>query len=79
MEEKEKLKLLTIEEMCDILQVGRNCAYELLQSGQIKAFRIGRIWKIPYENVKSFIFEMANQNAVIETSNQQKIRVISQC
>ena len=27
MEENEKLKLLTIEEMCDILQVGRNCAY----------------------------------------------------
>ena len=79
MEENKKLKLLTIEEMCDILQVGRNCAYELLQSEKIKTLSNERIWKIPYENVKSFIFEMANQNAVIETSNQQKIRVISQC
>lgn len=39
--------LISIEELCEILQIGRNTAYQLLNSGFITAFRIGRRWKIP--------------------------------
>lgn len=39
--------LITIDELCEILQIGRNTAYHLLNSGFIAAFRIGRRWKIP--------------------------------
>lgn len=39
--------LISIEELCDILQIGRNTAYQLLNNGFITAFRIGRRWKIP--------------------------------
>lgn len=34
--------LLTIEELCAILLIGKNAAYTLLKTKQIKAFRIGR-------------------------------------
>lgn len=44
---KEYSDLLTIDELCDILQIGRNTAYHLLNSGFIAAFRIGCRWKIP--------------------------------
>ncbi|MGF0472416.1 helix-turn-helix domain-containing protein [Lysinibacillus fusiformis] len=27
--------------------MGRNYAYKLLNSGEIKAFRVGRAWRIP--------------------------------
>lgn len=45
--ENESADLITIEELCDILLIGRNAAYQLLSSGKIKCFRINRIWKIP--------------------------------
>ena len=31
--------------------VGKNAAYDLLKSGAIKSFRIGRIWKIPRDSL----------------------------
>lgn len=39
--------LITIDELCEILQIGRNTAYHLLNTGFIAAFRIGRRRKIP--------------------------------
>lgn len=38
--------VLSVEDLCEILKIGRNRAYELLESGQIKGFRIGRPWKV---------------------------------
>ncbi len=34
--------LITIDELCDILSIGKNTAYRLLNDKKIKAFRIGR-------------------------------------
>ena len=43
--------LITIDDLCDMLAIGKNTAYHLLNTNQIHAFRIGRIWKIPREAV----------------------------
>lgn len=48
-------ELITIDELCEWLSIGRNAAYSLLNSGEIKAFKIGRIWKIPQEAVLEYI------------------------
>ena len=45
--------LITIDDLCDMLAIGKNTAYHLLNTNQIHAFRIGRIWKIPREAVRS--------------------------
>ena len=47
--------VLTITELREVLKIGRNAAYDLLNSGAIPAFRIGRNWKIPKEAVKKYI------------------------
>lgn len=47
--------IMTIDEVCDVLMIGRNAVYKLLNSGSLKAFRIGRVWKIPKESVEAFI------------------------
>lgn len=39
--------ILTVEDLCEFLRIGRNRAYELLKTQQIKGFQIGRVWKIP--------------------------------
>lgn len=50
-----KCCLLTVDELCDTLMIGRNTAYRLLNSGSLSAFRIGRCWKIPQEAVQEFL------------------------
>ena len=39
--------ILTTEEACEALRVGYNALYELLQSGKLRAYRNGRLWRIP--------------------------------
>lgn len=38
---------LTVREVADELRVGRNTAYAAVESGDIPAIRIGRLWRIP--------------------------------
>ena len=47
--------LISIDELCNILSIGRNAAYQLLNTKQIKAFKIGRVWKISRVAVEEFI------------------------
>ena len=48
-------EILTIEELMELLYIGKNTAYQLLKSGEIKAFKIGKVWKIPRESVNEYI------------------------
>ncbi len=50
-------EILSIEELCEILAIGKNVAYRLLSEKEIKAFKIGKKWKIPKNSVKNFILE----------------------
>ena len=52
-------ELVTIEELCDILHIGKNAAYKLLASGKLKCFRMSRTWKIPREGVNRYIREQS--------------------
>lgn len=58
--EYENYTLLTLDELCDELRIGKNAAYTLLNNGDIKAFRIGRVWKIPSFSINEFIINNAN-------------------
>ena len=49
---KDYSDLVSTEELCEALGIGRNTAYHLLNSGQIKAFKCGKAWKIPREAVE---------------------------
>lgn len=47
--------VLTVEELCEVLNIGANAAYQLLKEQTVPAFRIGRRWKIPKEAVIHYI------------------------
>ena len=47
--------VLTVEDVCRILGVGRNKCYTLLQTGAIKAFKEGRTWKIARAAVNQYV------------------------
>lgn len=49
--------IVTVDELCYMLRIGRNKAYQLLRSGRIGAFRDGRLWMIPNEAVIEYIMK----------------------
>ena len=53
-------EILSVEDVCELLGIGRNNIYKLLSSGQLKAFRNGRIWRIPKKAVEEFILQQSN-------------------
>ncbi len=55
-------EMVTLDDLCCMLSIGRNAAYKLLNSGEISgAFKIGRIWKIPREAVSDYILKRMNK------------------
>lgn len=53
-------ELITIDELCEALMIGKNAAYKLLSSGQIKSFRLGRKWKIPRDSILDYIHKQSH-------------------
>ena len=54
------VEIITIEELCEMLMIGRSTAYKLLNDNEIKAFRIGKVWKISKASVEQYIKERSN-------------------
>lgn len=54
--------LVTIDELCEILMIGKNTAYNLLKSGAIKSFKINRVWKIPRSSIDEYITNKIKQS-----------------
>ena len=56
-------EILTVEEVADILYVGKNTVYSLLQSGTLRAFRIGKSWRIPRFCLEEYIINKSKGQA----------------
>lgn len=52
---EEPLPVLRIDDLMVLLDIGRNAAYQLVRSGQIRSIRIGRSIRIPREAVAKFL------------------------
>lgn len=55
--------LLSVEELCEILCIGRNRAYELLNGKIVRGFRIGRTWRIPKASLEAYIVQRCRSNS----------------
>ena len=51
--------VLTVEDLMPVLLIGRNATYELVRSGAIESFRIGKQIRITKESVKKYLETMA--------------------
>ena len=47
--------IISVDELCEILNISRNTAYELLRSRRIRYVRVGRTYKILLSSVKEFL------------------------
>ena len=51
----ENTKILTREEVMDILKIGRSMFYKLIQEGQLKGYEDGNRYKVPVYAVEEYI------------------------
>lgn len=54
-EKLEQYTVLTPRDVMDILDIGKNTAYALLNSGSLRGFRVGRSWRITAEVLEEFM------------------------
>ena len=47
--------LLTIDELCDFLDVSTKTGYRLIKGGEIKAIKVGRSYRIPKQHLLEFL------------------------
>ena len=47
--------VLRVEDLMPVLDIGRNTAYELIRSGQIRSVRVGRKLRVPKQAVEEFL------------------------
>lgn len=48
-------KLYTLKDLCRYLSIGRNTALSLLHKKKIKAFKAGKHWLIPPNEIEVYI------------------------
>lgn len=49
------IKVYTLEEVAEILQLTRRTLYTYIKNGQLKAVKIGKYWRVSEETLQSFI------------------------
>jgi excisionase family DNA binding protein len=52
--------VMEIDGLCEMLGIGKNTAYQLLNDQEIDAFKVGTVWKIPKKSVEEYINRKCN-------------------
>lgn len=60
----ENNEIMQIEKVMEYLNIGKNTMYGLLKSGELNAFKIGKVWKIPKASVEDYVRRKIEKNAV---------------
>lgn len=59
---KDNNEIMQFEEVMKYLNIGKNTLYGLLKNGEINAFKIGKVWKIPRKSVEDYINKSLSDN-----------------
>jgi len=49
------IKVYTLNEVAEILQLTRRTLYNYIKDGKLKAVKIGKYWRVPEETLQQFI------------------------
>lgn len=52
---KELMKVYTLEELTEVLQVTRRTLYNYIKSGKLKAAKMGKYWRITEKQLEDFL------------------------
>ena len=54
------IEIYTLNELEDLLQVTRRTLYNWIKGGKLKAFRVGKEWRVTREALNDFMQESSN-------------------
>ena len=54
------LEIYTLEEIAELLQVTRRTIYTWIKDGKLKAFKVGRGWRVSRADLDSFLNSRSN-------------------
>ena len=52
-------EVLTMEEVCDLLQVHKSTVYKLVRRGSIPGFRVGSDWRFRRDVIERWMVELS--------------------
>ena len=58
--------IIEIDGLCEMLNIGKNTAYNLLTSGEIDSFKVGSVWKIPITSVNEYINRKCRESKLVK-------------
>jgi len=64
--------VLTPDEAMQVLSIGKNTIYKLLQSNAIKSLKIGKLYRIPKAYLQEFILSCYNDSCIDSTPVRAK-------
>lgn len=59
--------IMKLEEVMQYLDIGKNTLYGLLKSGELNAFKIGKVWKIPKKSVEEYVRKSLQSNQQVQS------------
>jgi excisionase family DNA binding protein len=51
---------MSVYDVSEALYIGKNRVYKLLENGDLKGFRIGKVWKIPKRNLEEYVMDQSS-------------------
>lgn len=66
-----EIKVYTVDEVAAVLRVTRRSVYNYISANQIKAFKIGRDWRVTEDALRSFM-EHGTQDGYMQMIGTRK-------
>jgi len=64
--------VVTVRELCEMLKIGRNTAYRLVQSGAVPAVLVGRQYRVRKTDVESYFSIAIHAEKCYNEDNQYR-------
>jgi excisionase family DNA binding protein len=63
------MQTYTVEQVADVLQIGRDKVYQLLRTGQLRSIKIGKLRRITDQHLAEFIASLEDDDTSRDGSN----------
>ena len=75
MERAAERQILTPEQIADFLQIRKDTVYRYIRDGRLLAYRLGRSYRVPRENLDLFLLSASTQADVREALFQRVLQI----
>lgn len=64
------MEVLNLEEACQFLRVAKPTLYRYIRSGQIPAFKMGRVWRFHKESLDKWVRTQVEQDTLARSAKE---------